>query len=448
MISYINCKIFIIFIILSSTVFSQTIYDEGYQNDLIILKKFLENNHPSLYRFKNKEYINNLFEQSIESINNNSSERDFYKTIKHILSEIQDGHLSCSAPEKTIKIIEEKEKHFPLSLYFTSNKAFVNCSNLTNYKSGIEIIEINGKSINAIRKELFRYIVSDGSIETKKYWILNHSFWFYFSLVYGVNSEYEITYKGNNGILQKSIIKAELKKDIQCNRIVNESNDNLVCLEFVNNQLALLKIKTFVENDLVNAKINFSNFLESSFTEIKKRKIKSLIIDLRGNGGGRDVFGSLLYSYLTNLSFRYYKELSTVTKTLMENEHSNLSIQQPKKNSFLGKVYVLINGLSFSATSEFCNVVKNNNRAVFIGEETGGTYCGNTSGKFAELILPYSKFTIFSPTIKYIMFTNNDKNTNRGIIPDYEIIPTIEDLKSGIDKQLNFTIKLAVKNEK
>ena len=55
MISYINCKIFIIFIILSSTVFSQTIYDEGYQNDLIILKKFLENNHPSLYRFKNKE---------------------------------------------------------------------------------------------------------------------------------------------------------------------------------------------------------------------------------------------------------------------------------------------------------------------------------------------------------------------------------------------------------
>ena len=46
------------------------------------------------------------------------------------------------------------------------------------------------------------------------------------------------------------------------------------------------------------------------------------------------------------------------------------------------------------------------------------------------------------------MFTNNDKNTNRGIIPDYEIIPTIEDLKSGIDKQLNFTIKLAEKNEK
>lgn len=439
-------KIIILFSLLTNFAFGQTSQSIGYKNDLIVLKSSFEENYPSLYRFNSKAFINKLFDNCIQGIDSNTSERDFYKTLKLILSSIEDGHLSCSAPDSLRQQIDETDKYFPLSLYFTENNAYVDCSNLRGFPSGTEIIEINGFSIPAIRKKLFKYIVSDGKIETKKYWILNHSFWFYFNLVYGQHKEYKITYKNSNGKFQQTTVNAELKKDIQCKSLTDKEDDKLVDLKFLHQHIAILTIRTFANDDLQNSNINFAGFLDSAFNEIKEKKVTSLIIDLRGNGGGRDAYGALLYSYLSDITFRYYQQLETSSKILDEKEHPNLSLQQPKNNYFSGKTYILINGLSFSATSEFCTVVKNNNRAVFIGEETGGTYCGNTSGNFIQSVLPYSQFTIFIPTTKYIMFTTDKKNMDRGIIPDYIIKPTIEDLMNKKDVQLDKAIELAEKN--
>ncbi len=440
-------KIIILFSLLSNPVLGQTSQRIGYRNDLMFLKKSLEENYPSLYRFKSKAFINKLFDNCIQEIDSGISKRDFYKTLKLILSNIEDGHLSCSAPDSLRHQIDEKDKYFPLSLYFTENKAYVDCSNLRDFPSGTEITEINDVSIPDIRKKLFNYIVSDGKIKTKKYWILNHSFWFYFSLVYGQHKEYKITYKNSNGKLQKTTVNAALKKDIQCKRLTEKENDKLVDLKFLHQNIALLTIRTFANDDLLKYNIDFAGFLDAAFIEIKEKKVTSLIIDLRGNGGGRDTYGALLYSYLSDTTFRYYQRLETTFKILEEKEHPNLSLQQPKHNCFSGNTYILINGLSFSATSEFCTVVKNNNRAIFIGEETGGTYCGNTSGNFIQTVLPYSRFTVFTPTTKYTMFTTDKKNTDRGIIPDYIIKPTIEDLINKKDVQLNKAIELGRNNK-
>ncbi|MBC8082876.1 MAG: hypothetical protein H7Z21_06640, partial [Hymenobacter sp.] len=44
------------------------------------------------------------------------------------------------------------------------------------------------------------------------------------------------------------------------------------------------------------------------------------------------------------------------------------SIQKPNENSYNGKLFILINGLSFSAAAEFCSIVRSNQRGKFIGE--------------------------------------------------------------------------------
>lgn len=433
------------FCLLPIAIWAQSI-SSGYGKDLQVLEDAFRKNYPSLYRFNSKTAVDALFEKSLRHINSNTTEREFYKIIKSILSGMKDGHLGCSPSSNLITQFEEKDKYFPLSIYFRGNSAFVSCPYSSKIAKGVEIVEINNVKINAIRKTLFDYIVSDGKIESRKYWILNRYFGFYYNLVYGEQARYSVTCIDDRGRLFKTAVDGAVKKDIECRGATELQNPKLLDLIFLDHHIALLTIQTFAYDDLQKSGLDFVRFIDSAFNQLKKRKTTSLIIDLRGNGGGRDAYGSLLYSYLTDSPFRYYKKLETTTKILKVSEHPNLASQRPKENSFSGKVYLLINGLSFSATSEFCTVAKDHRRAVFIGEETGGTYCGNTSGSFVKTVLPFSQFSVFIPTTKYTMVTRDKGNKDRGIIPDYTIIPTIGDLIDKKDVQMNFAIELAEKN--
>ena len=69
-------------------------------------------------------------------------------------------------------------------------------------------------------------------------------------------------------------------------------------------------------------------------------------------------------------------------------DHSNLGSHEPQGMSFGGPVVILQDGGSFSATSEFLSVVRHADRAVFVGEESGGGYYGNTSGLGTSVTLP------------------------------------------------------------
>ena len=53
---------------------------------------------------------------------------------------------------------------------------------------------------------------------------------------------------------------------------------------------------------------------------------------------------------------------------------------KPNKPQYGGKVYVLTDAGSFSATGETTGIIKHYNRATFIGEEPGGNPYQNVSG--------------------------------------------------------------------
>jgi C-terminal processing protease CtpA/Prc len=233
---------------------------------------------------------------------------------------------------------------------------------------------------------------------------------------------------------------------------------------------AVLTFNTFEDS-------SWLTFLEPSFKTIRDKKIQNLIIDVRQNRGGSDLYGSNLYAYLALAPYEYYNHIEIRLDSLndpilkygfldtaglqghvgknylkkMPNGNYLVDKKQnailddapltPAENSFKGKVFILTSYKTSSGGSEFCGIAHFLKRAVFIGQETGGGYCGNSSGKLFILSLPNTKIRALVPLMRYYAAVGNCQGQG-GIKPDYEITPSIEDLNPNTDREMKTALDL------
>ena len=444
---------------------------DSLRNDFKLFRNLLTNDYPSLYRYSSTSSMDSLLDCKYNLIGAGTTNLEFYKLLKSVLSKVKDGHLYCSLPPELEKYREEKGKFFPLHLYFSGDRAYVTESFGSSIPAGAELISINKQSINSIREQAFDYLPADGVIKTKKYRILNDYFYFYYNLLYGERPYFNVKFKLAGSKAVKEVrIEAKLEKDV-----VKKEIDEAKPLQLIikPNGVAILTIKTFNRSVLATAGLEFPEFLEKSFEEINRKKIRKVILDLRGNGGGRDTYGMLLYSYLTNRKFRYYSRLETVTSKLpyeqfesksssfndlnesmllpdgsgrfelKDNAHLGLQFIQPAETYYSGRIWFLIDGLSFSTTAEFCAIASENRRGEFIGEETGGACGGNTSGGEFEIVLPATKISVSAGCVEYKMSVHQKRLLAGGVMPDYQVVPGINDIINKKDVQLNYALKVA-----
>jgi C-terminal processing protease CtpA/Prc len=185
------------------------------------------------------------------------------------------------------------------------------------------------------------------------------------------------------------------------------------------------------------------------------------------------MYGAMLVSYLTDKPFRYFDHINLKTIEISFKQysdwrddregrirdgvspnpaggyfitakrHEGVAEQQPGKHPFLGKVFVLIDGGTFSTAADFCAVTHHLKRATFIGEETGGGYYGNNSGMQTMVTLPNSKARVRVPMFEYWNAVPGYDGKRRGTRPDHTVETKMADLLRGVDGQLDLALKLA-----
>ena len=261
----------------------------------------------------------------------------------------------------------------------------------------------------------------------------------------GAKDSYSVTCKTPAGEIKTATLQADTLKNFICPGPFSRP-DKYLKLNYRPGNIAVLTLATFFNGFLNTTGENFRHFLDSSFNDLKDKKVTKLVIDLRSNQGGNDNNGEMLYSYLTPKPFMYYASLETVKGKITDKVNAELGWQQPDSNNFKGKVYILINGRSFSGTAEFSSIAKSNRRALFIGEECGGGYYGNTSGGEDMVTLPNSQITVRVPLVKYTLAVKKTRLKDGGVMPDHFIYPTISDIIEKRDPQLDYTLQLAQKN--
>lgn len=169
------------------------------------------------------------------------------------------------------------------------------------------------------------------------------------------------------------------------------------------------------------------NLARSAAQEFKKQGVKSVILDLRNNGGGYlDTTTDVAGLWLDNKIVVTERNDNIIKKTLRTGSNAILAGTP---------TVVLVNGSTASASEIVAGALQDYKVAKIVGENTFG------KGTVQELI-PLMDDAVLKVTIAR-WYTPNGKNiANGGIKPDVSISYSQSDVDSGNDPQLSEAKKL------
>ena len=441
----------------------QKVPPEKLREDFRILRGALEEGHPGIYRYTSRAELDQVFDRAEKALDRSMNVYEFYRVAAPAVAALKCGHTAVRVnPE-----LGKGKPVLPLLVRVLDGKAYVlrDLSGKQDALTGQEIRSINSVAAGKIVQTMLNAMPGDGDVQTSRLRrIGGANFAAELINLLGLESPYTVTLWD----AKQSRAHTVRLEGIEAARLQEPRLKESATLTFFDDgKIADLKINRF--GGTANKK-DLRVFFRDCFTEIHKKESRALILDLRDNGGGADDLGKLLLSFLIGKPFQYYDDLvlngldfsfrkytsqkRALPADMLERQpsgkyrmvkHPNWGIQQPSQPTFTGKVYILINGNSFSTTSEFLSHAHAQKRATFIGEESGGGYYGNTSGPGAILVLPNTNLQAYVPLMTYYMAVRDYKAASHGVVPDYPVNYTIDELLEGRDKELALALELVRK---
>lgn len=167
----------------------------------------------------------------------------------------------------------------------------------------------------------------------------------------------------------------------------------------------------------------------------KARDDQAFIMDLRGNGGGSV---ETLKEFLSNFFERQVKICDRVTR----DGTKPMLAKAGGKDTFRGKLIVLVNSGSASASEILARVVQLEKRGMVIGDRSAGAVM--EARRYQHQIgLDRALFYGASITDADLIMTDGKSLEKAGVTPDEVLIPTGADLAAGRDPVMARAVELA-----
>ncbi len=483
------------FILLNYCSFGQAAIDTKYsiaelKQDVTILKSNLEAIHAGLYTYTTKAEFDAFFQALNENITKPMTQVEFYRMVLPLHNQIRNGHTLIIPPSAWSDAVEKQLPNFPFDIYEDNGKVYVlrNLSENKEIQLGTEILEINGKAAIEVYNDLIDVWTKDGYNRTYPAKMITQDFSEFYANVFGTPEQFEII-GIEEGVLKSYTIKGlsiHQMRTYSKERYQHEKRPWYKDMEDQSYQLkiegttATLTIPTFAFGVLEDYNIDYRQYFQNAFLEIKRKGVTDLIIDIRANGGGNGDVTTELFSYLYDQPFQLMEEIHTITRKIPNKDlyqgspffthlqmlfglkkvannkfaarpfaakKNGLSIgeKQPADLQYNGNLYVLVGGWSFSASGLFTSLLKTYNKGILIGEEAGGNPYSQVGDFEQMLTLPTSGVRMIIPLV-YEKMKVNFENTGHGVIPEHLVRNSIADELAGKDAVMNFTLEL-IKNQ-
>jgi hypothetical protein len=459
---------------------------EQLAKDYDIFRGALEESHPGMYWYTPKNEMDTYFDWGKDQIRDSLNEEGFRKVLNYVISKINCGHTVTRASKGFIKFRDTAfNKIFPLSLKIWPGAAdtAIVAANLIRKDSvltrGVIVKKIDHRPISTILDTLCQFISSDGYNLTHKYQALSNrgGFGAAFTSVFGSKENYFVDYVNGDGIERSTVISsynprtdsASRNAIARFTRTTRTERKKQVMSAARNlridsaNKTAIMDLSTFSRG------LQLKTFFKTSFKEIKNKKVRHLVIDVRGNGGGSVTNSTFLTKFIADKKFKVADSLYANTRNSRYKKHidgyfynrlfmlfmtakkedgkfhfgyfERHYFKPKKKDHYNGNVYILTGGNSFSATTLFTQTVKPQNNVTVVGEETGGGAYGNSAWLIPDLTLPVTGIRIRLPLFRLVIDKNLPKD-GRGVQPEVISVPTTEAIRKGIDYKMEKVLEL------
>lgn len=401
---------------------------EKLQDDYRQFRSILASTHPALYDYTSKNELDSLFDRNYEKIDTSLTFSRFLSLMTEVISKVGCGHTSLWVPGKFWNVAPDHL--FPLQLINAGNKTWI----FGGYRDdpeippGSEVLTINKHPIQEIMDRLKALTSADGFNTSYKEEKAAQNFSIKFAFAYGFQEYFDIEFippktQLKTRITLKGISKATIDK-------AKPDHSELSFRQLKRENTAILTLNTFAYYSKVDW---FQHFIDSVFLEIDRSGIENLILDLRGNSGGDPFCASYLWRYLEPEPLPYFLD--------HYGKYDSLAYPLPLADqSFSGDLYTIIDGNGFSTTGHFCGLLKYHKVGTFIGSELGSTY--TCTGNATYPPLPNTGIMVGTARVRRYTTAVQGMDPTRGIIPDYPVELTQQDIIDGRDAVMDFTRSL------
>lgn len=415
--------------------------------DLRFLKTSIETYNPALGVFHGKAGFDATYDSLSAALTTSMTDLEFFPYLVRLAAATREGHMRVGASSDTVSITfrgfyDGSFEYLPVTIEYVEGKARVwgNFSPDSTLQRGDEILRINGEPVATIIERLEPYAITDGNILAAKRSKVVQSFPSFYFWFYDRPQRFDIAFKSDRNEEVRNVTLPALNRDSMIawrdarygNPESKETTLSDVYELTIQGKVAHLQLKNFSRQLMDQFKIKPKRLYKSIFKKLGEQDVRNLVLDVRGNAGGRKEYAWDILPYLMKESRKgvVYRDLSWKGK--WDDNH----FPRRSRWAFEGSLYVLTDAETFSNGSVVAAYAVEYGAALVIGEETASRYEGFAAGSRQSIILPHTRIPVSIP--RYLYVNSNDLSgqltRNRGVLPDYPTAYSWEDLLQGRDR--------------
>lgn len=446
------------------------------QQDFDLFRTVLLRAHPKINRVYDTYSFESLLKSYEAKLSDSLTSLQFFQIVSSAMSNIGEAHSHVDISDEIKSQIEQAAKLLPFNIHFFEKRAFVvkDLSGEKDKLEGLEVLKINGKSINEIIQVIDSVsCIGSGENQSRVYRKLSYerNFALSYYLYVDQSQSFLVEYQEDQNSSEKATVVEGISPNFEVSTIQSPAETSPPYSFSIDSErnLAVLKIKTFAHFMIGYKQKEYLKFYQECFKKIADNNVSNLVIDVRGNRGGQERLGAQLLSYILKNPFPVQKSIFTKELAyelldslnifhhsfdsrkfsavdsgyvVTDRKHEVLSIVNPaKKDRFDGDLYILTDGNCFSACNIFVSLADYHNAAQVVGEETGGNYHDTDGYPGVIFKLPNSSLGI-SFRLWHLRTAVEKDLYGRGVLPDVPVQSTIEDILSDRDATIEKVYEL------